>query len=338
VSTQAMIQIFFDETGEFRPAAPGKLELAAVLALIVPSVDSDSLEKDFLKFVSTLPASAFAKGEPKGSRLPLDRLKSLASMLNMHPGIMTVPTTFNREIESPSFRTWPEQLKAILEKQAALCVHDTMRREVETLAKRCGNLSSEQISRLLTYKIAVERALSGVCLFYHCRKYHSSYSPIKIIFDRTGAANSREELVFQEMIFIWVTNNTFDSITQIHTDDHPFVQLYGTRVNGRRAFDVAKIIRGNFEFRDSKTTWQLQLTDMLASAWIKTVKDRSNEVGYLPLFRLLHRNSTLSNAQPLQMMSLAEHPEEKFAPADFNVFVRLARKQGKVLPCRWDET
>ena len=157
------------------------------------------------------------------------------------------------------------------------------------------------------------------------------------MFDRTGPANNREELVFKEMIFFWVTNNTFQSIKQIHTDDHPFVKLYGTRVNGQGAFDVGKMIRGNFEFKDSKSTWQLQLTDMLASAWVRSVRDRRNRLGYLPLFRLLHRNSILPNDQPLQLISLANYSSKKYAPASFNVFVRLAAKQPKVLPCGWDE-
>jgi len=276
-------------------------------------------------------------GEPKGNRLSFDRQKSLALMLNARPGVMTVPVTFNREMETQTFSTWPEALKAVLEEQAAGCVHETMRQQVEMLARRCGNLSPEQLSRLLVYKIAMERALSGICLFYHCSKYHSSYHPIKIVFDRTGPANNREELVFKEMIFFWVTNNTFQSIRQIHTDEHPFVKLYGTRLNGQRAFDVAKMIRGNLEFMDSKSTWQLQLTDMLASAWLRAVRDMRNEVGHLPLFRLLHRNSILPNDQPLQLISLADYSSKKHAPTSFNVFVRLAAKQGKVLPCSWDE-
>src|SRR5207248_5050415 len=129
---------------------------------------------------------------------------------------MIAPVTFNREMERRFFSQWPKALRGILEKQAADCIHETMRQQVGTLAKRCGNLSSEQLSRLLVYKIAMEKALSVICLFYHCSKYHSSYDPIKIVFDRTGASNSREELVFKEMIFFWVTKNNFTSVKHIH--------------------------------------------------------------------------------------------------------------------------
>jgi hypothetical protein len=276
-------------------------------------------------------------GEPKGSHLSLDRHKSLAAMLNVHRGVMTVPVTVNREMGSPPFDLWPLKLKAILEKQAGKCIQESMQRHVETLAKQCGNLRAVQIARLFVYKIAVERALHGICLFYHCGKYHSAYAPIKIIFDRTGTANNREELVFKEMIFFWVSDQVFNTITQIHTDDHPFVRLYGAEVGGRRAFDVAKMVGGKFEFLDSKRTWQLQLTDMLASAWINALRDHRNDRGYLSIFRILQKNTTLHVDQPVGMISLAEYREETHAPAIYNVYRRLVAKEGKVLPCGWDE-
>jgi hypothetical protein len=161
-------------------------------------------------------------------------------------------------------------------------------------------------------------------------------NPIKIIFDRTGSPNNREELVFKDMIFFWVNKNRFTSIKQIHTDDHPFVKLYGERIDGQRAFDMAKMIRGNLHFADSKVTWQLQLADMAASAWINSVRDRGNDRGYLPIFRLLQRNTTLPREQPVGLMSVADYSEDKTAPADFNVFRRLVANDGKVLPCSWD--
>ena len=110
-----MIRAFFDETGEFRPCPAGKHELSSVFGLIVPELESESLQRDFSRYVSALPRSAFVNGEPKGSRLPFDRQKSLALMLNAHPGVMTVPVTFNREMDTQTFSTWPEALRAILE-------------------------------------------------------------------------------------------------------------------------------------------------------------------------------------------------------------------------------
>ena len=118
------------------------------------------------------------------------------------------------------------------------------------------------------------------------------------MFDRTGPPGGREELVFKEMMFIWVTKNKFTSIKQIHGDEHPFVRMYGTRVNGQRAFDLAKMVRDNFDFCDSKACWQLQLADMLASAWVNALRDHNNTRGtkWLPLKSQRERNRLLRNS------------------------------------------
>jgi hypothetical protein len=337
LSLGTVITVFLDETGIFRPCLAGEDELSAVIGLIIPEIDSQALKQDFSAFVAKLPRGVFVNGEPKGNRFSMEQHKEVALLLNARPGIMSVPVTFNRAMSTSSFDSWPASLKELLTKEASMCVHETMRQQVQELARRCGNLSSDQISRLLTYKIAVEKALAGICLFYHCAKYHSSYAPIKIVFDRTGPPGGREELVFKEMMFIWVTKNKFTSIKQIHGDEHPFVRMYGTRVNGQRAFDLAKMVRDNFDFRDSKACWQLQLADMLASAWVNALRDHNNTRGYLPIFRLLHRNTVHPNDQPVGMMGAADVSSETYAPAIFNVYRRLITKEGKILPCRWEE-
>jgi hypothetical protein len=172
-----MFRVFLDETGEFRPCPAGSCELSAVFGVIIPEVDSHPLEKNFSTFLAKLPRRVFIAGEPKGRLLSMDQHEALAKLLNAHRGIMTVPVTFNRQIESPQFDSWPQKLRELLESEAELCIHETMRQHVENLARQCGNLNSSQISRLMAYKIAVERALHGICLFYHCGKYHSSYKP-----------------------------------------------------------------------------------------------------------------------------------------------------------------
>jgi hypothetical protein len=70
----------------------------------------------------------------------------------------------------------------------------------------------------------------------------------------------------KDMIFFWVNKNRFTSIKQIHTGGHTFVKLDGGEVEGYQGFDLAKMVRDNLEFSDSKTTWQLQVAEMSASA------------------------------------------------------------------------
>ncbi len=331
------MKLFFDETGAFRPGRTGEIELAAVMGVVVPEIHTETLRAGFSTFVETLPREYFQKSEPKGRLLSVDQLRTFATMLNAHRGTMLIPVTFNREIRGSSFDSWPAALRKLLEDEAKKCVHTTMRDELEELARRCANLSPEQLARLLTYKIAVEKAVNAVALFYHCKKYHNSYSPIRVIFDHTGKSNNREELVFKNMVFLWVTKNVVQTVRQIHTESHPFVRLYGARVNGKRAFDISKILRDNFEFRDSKTCWQLQVADIAAAAWVNAIRDQKNTGGSLSLFRLLHRNTSLPANQPVGLMSVADTSSQQMAPESFNIFPRLVMNEGKILPCSWDD-
>jgi len=331
------MEVFFDETGSFRPSnVTGQTDLAAVMGVIIPELHAETLKADFTAFVNRLPRECFERDEAKGRLLSADQQCAFALMLNKHPGVMLGPVTFNRNIRSSSFSDWPTALKARLLSEASKCIHSTMQLQVEEVAKRCGNLSPEQLVRLLTYKVAVEKALGAIALFYHCKKYHNSYYPIKLIFDRTGASNNREELVFKDMIFLWVTRNVISTVKQIHTDSHPFVQLYGAEVGGKRTFNVAKMVRGNFEFRDSKQSWQLQIADMAAAIWVSSIRDQNNTRGLLPHFRILYRNSCLPKEQPVGLMSVAEVSSQEIGPENFNIFQRLVVNEAKILPCSWD--
>ncbi len=335
------MEVFFDESGQLGAPSAGADGLAVVVGVIIPENYSEELRRDFSSFVTALPGSCLINGEPKGHLLSADHHQMLAMILNAHPGVMFVPVTINNSsLERSAIETWPSELRQILAMQGAKCLYDTMRSGVEELAKRCGNLSADQLNRLFVYTIAVREAINGIALFYHCKNYHQLYSPIRLFFDRTVRANSREELVFKEMVFIWVTSNLkVTTVKQIHTREHPFIQLYGATLDGQPALDVSKMIRGNIEFEDSRTRWQIQLADMLAAGWINILRDDRNARGYLPVFRVLQRNSTRPKDQPLGMIVLTKRSSSmpSAAPARFEVFRRISTDEGKILPCGWDE-
>lgn len=335
------MEVFFDETGGFGAPNERGDGLAVVVGAIVPENHADALRRDFLSFVAGLPSNCLIDGEPKGYLLSADRHQMLATILNAHPGVMFVPVTVNNSLlEKSAIESWPAELRQVLELEGVKCLYDTARSEVEELAKRCGNLSTDQLNRLFAYTVAVREAINAIALFYHCKNYYQLYAPIKFIFDRTVRANSREELVFKEMVFMWVTRNLrVTTVKQIHTRSHPFIQLYEATLEGQPAIDVSKMIRGNIEFEDSRERWQIQLADMLAAAWINILRDYSNTRGYLPVFRILQRNSSRPKDQPLGMITLTKKSSLTPipAPARFEIFRRISTAEGKILPCDWEE-
>jgi hypothetical protein len=336
------MEVFLDESGSFRPSLPEDTGLASVMAVIVPENQSHSMEGDFRRFLIDLPSDAFANGEAKGSRLSPGHVKQLASMLNRHRGIMLAPVTVNTALIKPSFfEVFPQRLRMVLEQEGQKCLHNKSRSEIAELAKRCANLSPEQLVRLITYTKAILRSIEGVSLFYHCKKYHPYYSPFKVVLDRAGPPNGREELVFKQILFTWMISMTkrtpIKGVKRIHNDSHPFVQLYRAKLDGADMLDVLKMLRGNIEFANSREIWQLQLADMTTAAWAKSLLDRRNDDGYLPAFSLLHRNTVLPQDQPMGMISVDEAYSQMEAPAEFEIFRKLAELGGKLLPCGWDE-
>jgi hypothetical protein len=336
------MEIYFDESGTFRPLRSNADQVAVVMGLLIPELGSDSLREDFEAFLRRLPPRAFVGKEVKGHRLSAEQFKLLATILNVYPGIKIAPVTVNVGfMRSASLEAWPQKLRALLEQEGAKCLYDKMRSEVSELARRSGNLSPDQLIRIFAYAIAVKRALEAIPIFFHCQRYHSEYSPLRFVFDRAGTSDSREELVFKEIVFMWLVpmSERKPSVTigQIHTDSHPFMRLYGAKINGHQGFDLSKMLRGNLHFDNSRSSWQLQLADCLAAAWSNALRDHDNTRGHLPIFRLLNRNSVLPNDQPVGIVSMSETFAEIPAPPHFEVFRRITEGDGKLLPCAWDE-
>ena len=185
------------------------------------------------------------------------------------------------------------------------------------------------------------RAINAVSTFYHCPKYHPYYDPMRMVFDKVGTPDSREELVFKQIVFMWLMRMTerqpITKIKEIHTENHPWMRLYETTTNGLKVLDLVKILRGNLHFADSKRTWQLQLADMLVSAWLNSLRDHNDSLGYSSVFRSLNRNTALPNEQPVGMIGVAESHSQTVAPVQFNVFRQMVAGDAKLLPCGWEE-
>ena len=305
------MEIYFDEAGDFAPILKGTEKICALMGVIVPESEEQSIKADFELFVKKLSQREFVKGEPKGYLLSISHCRLLAEIMNAHSAVMLVPVTVFLGFTDPKFlETFPQQLRAVLEREGDKCLYELMRSQVKELSRRAGNLSVNQLIRLVSYTSGVMKGIIAISLFYHCRKYFSMYSPIKMVFDRTGTENSREELAFKDLVFMWsmtwFERNPIMVIKEIHTRDHPFQKLYGTKFEGQRALNISKMLRGNIHFADSKVTWQLQLADMLASLWLNVIRDYNGVRGYRPIFRLLHRNTVLPKDQPLGIIGVGE--------------------------------
>jgi len=199
------MQIYFDESGDFNTARNSAYKFAFVVGIILPDRALQRLKADFDWFVGQLSSNEFRPGEPKGALLSLTHRQVLLEILKAHSDVIN-----NLKTESSSMTI----------------------RERAALAKRFGRLSAPVMARLVSYGIAVLKAIESIACRYYCDQFRSDYDPITLIFDRTGRARNREELLLEDSLFGWIANLSRTvplGIPSSLNDSHPLLAKYGER-------------------------------------------------------------------------------------------------------------
>jgi len=204
-ATDKHMQIYFDESGDFNTARNSAYKFAFVVGIILPDRALQRLKADFDWFVGQLSSNEFRPGEPKGALLSLTHRQVLLEILKAHSDVIN-----NLKTESSSMTI----------------------RERAALAKRFGRLSAPVMARLVSYGIAVLKAIESIACRYYCDQFRSDYDPITLIFDRTGRARNREELLLEDSLFGWIANLSRTVPLRIPSslnDSHPLLAKYGER-------------------------------------------------------------------------------------------------------------
>jgi hypothetical protein len=333
------MQIYFDESGDFKPVTLGTEKFCFILGVIVPETSMEHLKADFDLFVGKLSRNEFLAGEPKGSRLSLEHRRLLLEILEAHRNVLLVPISVNLGWNDVSYYSAaPLKIRSLIESNLHIdSTYMTTPKRAE-LAKRIGKLSAEALTRLISYFIAVLKGVEAIASRYYCKQFHSSYDSITVTFDRIGKAGGREELVLKDGIFGWIENWSHRMPLKRDTsvdESHPLFALYGDKKAGQLVFDLRKMLDGQIHFADSKLIWQIQLTDFLANTWSQTITDYDGRRGYRPLFRPFYRKSALPNNTPVGVVSLTDDPNSSVvaAPSYLNIFARMIEQDTKILPC-----
>jgi len=100
------------------------------------------------------------------------------------------------------------------------------------------------MARLVSYGIAVLKAIESIACRYYCDQFRSDYDPITLIFDRAGRARNREELLLEDSLFGWIANWSRTVPLRIPTslnESHPLLAKYGERKSEQWTFDLNKL-------------------------------------------------------------------------------------------------
>ena len=332
------MKIYFDESGDFNPARDSRYNFSFVVGIILPDAALSGLKGDFDWFVWQLSSNEFDRGEPKGSLLSLAHRRVLLEILKAHSGVMLIPVSVNLGSDDPSFfETGPAKIRGLIESNLRTESDYMTKPERANLAKQFGRLSAPVLARLVSYGIAVLKAVEAIASRYYCRQFHADFDTVTFTFDRTGRSKNREELVLEGSLFGWIANWSRTVPLRIHPsldESHPLLAQYGRRTSDDRwTLDLNKMLKGKIFFEDSKSQWLLQLADLAANTWAQTIGDYEGTKGFQQLFLDLYRKSALPDATPLGVVAPTDKTEIVPAPQYLEVFARMACRQSKILPC-----
>ena len=202
------MHFFFDESGDFSIPANGEHKCGVVCGLVIPETVRTSLFEEFASFASGLPSQEKSQGEPKGTLLGDESRKGFCRLLNSYHGrVFVTPTTLDLSIGSTKKASnVSEQMKIGLFEDAKKCVYATMREQMEELGRQWGNLSVNDCLRLVALTSCFWEAIEHSVLFLSEKTYYPCWNTLDFVVDAVRTALlSRDEIVFQKMVLMWLT-------------------------------------------------------------------------------------------------------------------------------------
>lgn len=260
------MRFYFDESGNFQLPPAGVHRVGIVSGIVIPDSSESNIFEQFDAFVSTLPASAFFKGEPKGKLLDEDCRRRFSEMIAKAPDLLVCPILL--DLTSLAASAQSDVVSAVAQKLLSLretSKHQTFRDDLETLANEVKRLSTQQCLRLAAWARCISRSIGDSIILHHGRRHESSWNTVTFEIDPVEEnRGKREDTVFQTMLPMWVTswshNHPFTTIEGVHTQDHPLIMNWDTD----QGIDVGKMFK-NIRYVSSSESKGIQIADMVAS-------------------------------------------------------------------------
>lgn len=257
------MKFFFDESGDYRLDYDGVQPVGIVVGITIPESAEPEVFEKIDEFKAKLPSSTFKNGEPKGNLLTIEDRTRFARIIAADKRIVVTPAILDSaaklDIRSGVVRRMREQ--------AEQCVYDTMRDQVNLLARQFENLSENQSLRLGSVAYCIKRAFEQTIFLLSGREFFDCWNEMRFEIDPVDIRqNNREQLVFKWAMLGWLQAWSQKSPTmlcaKIHTADHPLIRLYSTADD---KFDLNRIYRDNLHYPRSSESTGIQIADMACS-------------------------------------------------------------------------
>jgi uncharacterized protein DUF3800 len=275
------MDFYIDESGEFSiPKGVIKHQACVAVCVVVSDLKRDSLERKFEDFCSNLPYEMMVNGEPKGSKLNRHKRIEFCDILGEFVGnLLIIPATIDMSLTA-MLDTEHNLNQRLQDRCIELCnymEHESMKEDLRLKARQFKNLGYQELLKIASYARCLFESIHFSINYLSTNGNEDSWNNVYVEIDRSNKAlDSREKLLFSDMLYVWFESwsrkkpFTFDR--EIHTDQHPLVKNYDTP-NG---IDGNKMIK-EIKWMDSKHSWGLRIADIAANIIYQAVNDLDNK-------------------------------------------------------------
>lgn len=285
---------FFDDSGDFSSPSGTKHKISLWIGILIPENCIERIENKFKEWEGITQPREKERGEVKGSLLKMETRKLFFDFIENEPDLLIYPTIIDLQIQKKYAPPLTSKGMRDYGMDASEKIKSKQLKDQTILhSKRIGNLSNEQLLKLMTLTTCVIDTLRYSILFKCYPILEQFWNKVNIWVDMSSVRrNTREEQVFREslgwMLYNYTKRRPFELIKEVHNKDHPFIKNFDTPrgINGRKLFR-------NLYFETSKNHWGLRFIDIIANTLYKALYDLSNTKGMLPFYKKIMKHNIL---------------------------------------------
>lgn len=271
------MKFYFDESGRFTVKNPAVHTLVGIL---YPDYFEEKLSEFYKNFVNSLSTNEFVEGEPKGFALSSDSRVKLFSFLKDNCWLRIAVSLTDSEYNSVSqIQQYRNEQVQIYKDQIDDPAFQSQRTELSKL------IDDMEVNNGLNDVLVIKGLLlmnNLRALFIHALQYFTDeiydddWKNLEPFFDQQDKNNltKMERWVLNEFPYLISHYSSIKPIT-LHPDwysrKHPFVTNYGDINDDKLLLD--SIFKNGFKFLDSKSSFQLQITDWISNTLYRVFKN-----------------------------------------------------------------
>lgn len=324
------MKFFFDEAGDFNSESK-KSKLSLVACVAVPESVELAFQHGFANFIKMLGKNELKQGEPKGYLLTPESRRTFCVLLNSFERVQVYPQTMlYSTLNDKDVKNLRTGFSNFLLEYSKSFEHKSMQDDMALLARQVKNLHESQLLRILTLSRCLFESLHHAILFLTHGEDRNSFDKVDLILDpinkRTG---NRESDSFLKLIkgwtYAWSKKEPFALIKELHTKDHPFVRKYD-RPDG--VVDLTSILEDGVHYPDSKTSWGLQVVDIVANSLKLALEDASCNGPNLEFYGRIMQNSSFGDKISPGFITISESGGE-YSREDWRILAKVRAQYKK---------